>query len=175
MAKSPPEHELLPPGGGKQVKGELCALPSAAELPPILAGSDTPETRARFGRFLQQLHEIFEAWVTQTKSPNTQDAKRRSWQQFVDFLEMDWDSRPWEALNVTVLEVRRFRENLEALNRAPKTIHGRLACLSSFYRYLAQAASELRVSINHSACNSETIVWRPGEGLPSPIRLTLKQ
>ena len=118
---------------------------SASALPPLISGSDTPEVRHRIGNFLEQLHQVFESWVRQTKSANTQDAKRRSWLQFVDFLQLDWEQRPWDALRVTVLDVRKFRDHLEGLGRAPKTIHGRLACLSSFYRYLAEAASEMRL------------------------------
>ena len=33
------------------------------------------------------------------------------------------------------------------LGRAPKTIHGRLACLSSLYRYVGAAASEMRLPV----------------------------
>ena len=62
-------------------------VPAAAELPPILAGSDTPEVRRRVDSFIANLHEIFESWVRQTESPNTQDAKRTSWLQFCRFLE----------------------------------------------------------------------------------------
>lgn len=122
-------------------------LEPAAELPPILSGSDTPEVRRRVESFIANLHEVFESWVRQTESPNTQDAKRRSWLQFCSFLELDWEKRPWEALKVTVLDVRRFRDHMVELERAPKTIHGRLACLSSFYRYLGAAASEMRLPV----------------------------
>lgn len=143
---------------------------SSRELPPVLAGSDTPEVRERVNRFLLNLHEVFEAWVRQTKSSNTQDAKMRSWSQFVRFLKLDWEAKPWEALQVTVLDVRRFRDHLEELGRAPKTIHGRLACLSSFYRYLGTAASESRLPmVVPNPAGAKLVGWGESDAVtPTP-------
>ncbi len=145
-------------------------VPSAAELPPIIAGSDTPEVQRRVGRFLQQLHEVFESWVRQTESPNTQDAKRRSWLQLTAFLELNWERRPWDALRVTVLDVRRFRDHLSELGCAPKTIHGRLACVSSFYRYLGAAASEMRLPmVVPNPAGAKLVGWGESDAVsPTP-------
>lgn len=145
-------------------------VPSVSELPPIIAGSDTPEVRRRVGGFISNLHEVFESWVRQTDSLNTQDAKRRSWLQFTKFLELDWNKQPWDALRVTVLDVRRFRDHLAGCGRAPKTIHGRLACLSSFYRYLGAAASEMRLPmVVPNPAGAKLVGWGESDAVtPTP-------
>lgn len=48
---------------------------------------------------------------------------------------------------MSVKDVLAFREQLTEKNAAPKTINRRIASLSSFYKYLAAAAAEIRLPI----------------------------
>ena len=74
---------------------------------------------------------------------------------FLKFLEnMRWhNSKFWPAeaekvLQVNISDVLAWREYMEdELEFAPKTINRRIASLSSFYKYLAGAAAELRLPI----------------------------
>jgi site-specific recombinase XerD len=52
-----------------------------------------------------------------------------------------------ELLRASVKDVRVFRDAMVAAGFAPKTISRRIASLSSFYKYLAAAAGELRLPI----------------------------
>jgi site-specific recombinase XerD len=47
----------------------------------------------------------------------------------------------------TVADVQRFRDGLDSAGAAPKTINRRLSSVSSFYKYLAAVAAELRLPI----------------------------
>ncbi len=46
-----------------------------------------------------------------------------------------------------IKDVLAFREHLVAQNAAPKTINRRISSISSFYKYLAAAAAEMRLPI----------------------------
>lgn len=48
---------------------------------------------------------------------------------------------------MTIKDVQEFRDDLLAKDQAPKTINRRISSLSSFYKYLAGAAVELRLPI----------------------------
>jgi site-specific recombinase XerD len=52
-----------------------------------------------------------------------------------------------ELLRVSILDVQAFREDMLARRAAPKTMNRRISSLSSFYRYLAGAAAEMRLPI----------------------------
>jgi integrase/recombinase XerC len=47
-----------------------------------------------------------------------------------------------------VADVQRWRDAMAAATRAPKTLNRRISSLSSFYKYLAGSAAELRLPIN---------------------------
>ena len=49
---------------------------------------------------------------------------------------------------VTVADVQGWRDRMMAETKAPKTLNRRISSLSSFYKYLAGAAAELRLPIN---------------------------
>lgn len=57
-------------------------------LPPVLAGSLTPEVRGRVGDFYLSVAAIFEAWVGRRKSEHT----RRAYSPFVP-----WGHEPRDA------------------------------------------------------------------------------
>jgi integrase/recombinase XerC len=116
-------------------------------LPPILAGSVTPDVRRRVERFHTSVDELFEAWVTRRSSRNTQRAYRADVMAFVHFLELAWPQDAMELLRASVRDVRVFRDGMVKAGFASKTISRRTASLSSFFKYLAAAAAELRLPI----------------------------
>lgn len=116
--------------------------------PPILAGRDTPAVRSRVERFYSSVAEIFEAWVTRRGSPHTQRAYRQDFMSLVRFLGIRWPDDSAQLFTVSVGEVHAWREDLKAKGAAPKTLNRRISSVSSFYKYLAASAAELRLPIN---------------------------
>jgi site-specific recombinase XerC len=81
------------------------------------------------------------------KSAHTQRAFREDVMSFVRFVGIEWPDQATELLSVSVRDVLAFRELLLEKNAAPKTINRRISSLSSFYKYLAAAAAEIRLPI----------------------------
>jgi len=120
---------------------------NAPGLPPILAGNVTPDVRQRVGKFFTSIASLFESWVTRRKSSHTQRAYREDIMSFVQFLGIEWPDHATALLSVSVRDVLAFRDQLLEKNAAPKTINRRISSLSSFYKYLAAAAAEIRLPI----------------------------
>lgn len=125
----------------------LPILRSEQMLPPILAGTFTPDTKRRVEQFYLFLPEIFEAWVTRRQSPHTQRAYREDFMAFVKFLQIEWPDRAWQILKASIKDVQAFRDQLITKNAAPKTVNRRISSVSSFYKYLGAAAAEMRLPI----------------------------
>ncbi len=148
----------------------------ARELPPVLAGHDTAEMRARVGSFYGGVAEMFERWVGRCGGKNTQRAYRHDVLDFVAFLELRWPEDTQELLRVTVHDVQRWRDGLIAAKRAPKTILRRICSLSSFYKYLAGAAAELRLPVNlPNPAHSQFIARESADALVETPALSLSQ
>ncbi len=116
-------------------------------LPPILAGSFTPDIKRRVEGFYVSIAEIFERWVTRRNSPHTQRAYREDVVAFIRFMQMGWPRDAWKLLTVSIKDVQAFRDFLINKDAAPKTLNRRISSLSSFYKYLGAAAAELRLPI----------------------------
>jgi site-specific recombinase XerD len=116
-------------------------------LPPVLAGSFTPEIAERAQGFYASIAVIFEAWVKRCKSEHTQRAYRGDVMAFVRFMGWRWPEQSGWMLRASILDVQAFRDSLLDRTAAPKTINRRISSLSSFYKYLAGAAAELRLPI----------------------------
>jgi site-specific recombinase XerD len=125
----------------------LTVLSASDELPPVLAGHQTPEIRARAESFYAGVAELFERWVARHPSPHTQRAYRCDVLSFVDFLGVRWPQEAFRLLLASVADVHGWRDTM-AETKAPKTLNRRISSLSSFYKYLAGAAAELRLPIN---------------------------
>ena len=126
----------------------LVVLRDPDELPPILAGHLTPQLRARAESFFAGVAELFERWVARRPSHHTQRAYRRDVLSFVDFLGLSWPQQAFRLLLASVADVQRWRDAMMAATKAPKTLNRRISSLSSFYKYLAGAAAELRLPVN---------------------------
>jgi len=116
-------------------------------LPAILAGAQTPAVRQRVEEFFSSVASIFEAWVSRRQSPHTQRAYREDVMSFVKFQAIAWPEQATALLRVSVSDVVAFRDELIARGAAPKTLNRRISSLSSFYKYMAAAAAELRLPI----------------------------
>lgn len=116
-------------------------------LPPVMAGAETPAIRKRVEQFYQSVAEIFEAWIARHRSRHTQRAYREDVMSFVRFLGVKWPQNSVAMLSASIKDVQAFRDLMAEDGRAPKTINRRIASLSSFYKYLAAAAAELRLPI----------------------------
>ena len=113
----------------------------------VLAGTATPQTRGRVENFFLSVASIFESWVTRRSSAHTQRAYREDVMALVKFLGLDWPREAHELLRVSLSDVRDFRSHLIQKDAAPKTLNRRISSVSSFYKYLAAAAAELRLPI----------------------------
>lgn len=130
------------------VESDKLAVVETAELrPPILGGAETPAVRKRVARFFSSIVEIFEAWVTRRKSPHTQRAYREDVMSFIRFMGWDWPKDAEQMIIVSIKDVQGFRDEMNIQGLAPKTVNRRIASLSSFYKYLAASAAELRLPI----------------------------
>jgi hypothetical protein len=152
-----PAHNLSPLGGAVLVSDatetaaddrNLVVLRDSDELPPILAGHQTPQLRARAQSFYAGVAELFERWAARRPSHHTQRAYRRDVLSFIDFLGLSWPEEAFRLLLASVADVQRWRDAMMAASKAPKTLNRRISSLSSFYKYLAGAAAELRLPVN---------------------------
>jgi site-specific recombinase XerD len=98
--------------------------------------------------FYRGVAELFERWAARRPSHHTQRAYRRDVLNFVDFLGLIWPQDAFRLLLASVADVQRWRDAMMAASKAPKTLNRRISSLSSFYKYLAGAAAELRLPVN---------------------------
>lgn len=124
---------------------ELVAI--KRELPPMLLGSVTPEYRKRVEDFFFSVAAIFEAWVNRRKSEHTRRAYRGDVMAFVQFMKCSWPEDAIELLSASILDVQAWKESMTKAAMAPKTLNRRVSSLSSFFKFLAGAAAELRLPI----------------------------
>lgn len=101
----------------------------------------------RVEQFYLSVADIFETWIKRRKSPHTQRAYRQDVEAFIAFVRIDWPQESWRMYTITVRDVQAFRDGLMVKGVAPKTLNRRISSLSSFYKYLAATAAELRLPI----------------------------
>ncbi len=93
------------------------------------------------------IYEIFERWVNRPKSVHTRRSYRDGVISFVRHRGIVWPQEAAAFLTISVADVQTYRDVLAAVGAAPKTINHRVSALSSFYKYLALSAAELRLPI----------------------------
>jgi hypothetical protein len=98
----------------------LVVLSAPDELPPVLAGHQTPEIRARAESLYAGVAELFERWVARRPSPHTQRAHRRDVLSFVDFLGLPWPQEAFRLLLASVAGVHSWRDSMMAETKAPQ-------------------------------------------------------
>jgi integrase/recombinase XerD len=120
--------------------------------------------------------EMFERWVERQANKNTRRGYRRDVLDFVEFLSIRWPDDAHEILRVSVGDVQRWRDGLIAAGRAPKTLHRRVCSLSSFFKYLAGSAAELRLPVNMpNPAHSQFIARSSADPVVETPALTLSQ
>lgn len=122
-------------------------VPVQRSLPPVLLGSVTPENRKRVEDFFFSVASIFEAWVNRRKSEHTRRAYRGDVMAFVHFMKWRWPDDAIEILSASILDVQAWKESMTKATMAPKTLNRRISSLSSFFKFLAGAAAEMRLPI----------------------------
>src|ERR1700730_16373236 len=98
----------------------LVVLRDPDELPPILAGHQTPKLRARAQSFYAGVAEMFERWAARRPSHHTQRAYRRDVLSFVDFLGLIWPQQAFKLLLASVADVQRWRGRHDGRNQGPQ-------------------------------------------------------
>lgn len=126
---------------------KLVVVETVEMLPPILAGAETLAARKKVEWFFSSVAEIFERWVSRRQSKHTQRAYREDVMSFVHFMAWEWPKDTDRMLMVSIKDVQGFRDEMNTKDLAPKTINRRIASMSSFYKYLAGSAAELRLPI----------------------------
>jgi len=132
------------------VKVEVLPAPPTsmpANLPPILAGHATGKMQQQVTGFYHSIPDIFERWVNRRTSPHTQRAYRGDVIAFMAFRGIRWPQDAIQLCTVTVGDVQDWRDEMEAENKAPKTLNRRVSSLSSFYKYVQGSAAEMRLPI----------------------------
>ena len=79
---------------------ELVRIEQGVDLPPMLAGSETPAVRVRTERFYLGVPELFEAWVSRCASVHTRRTYRAAAMRFVEFVGIRWPEEGWKLLRV---------------------------------------------------------------------------
>lgn len=120
---------------------------SNPDLPPILAGTATPQIAERVKNFYFSVAEIFERWIERRSSPHTRRAYRQDVMAFVRHLGIVWPENATALFTVKVADVHAWRDHLLASGTAPKTMNRRISSVSGFYKYLGNVAAELRLPI----------------------------
>jgi site-specific recombinase XerD len=119
-----------------------------AALPAIQSGRSTPAVVEQVRKFYISIADIFDAWVRRCNSHHTQRAYRADVMSFVKFMEFAWPADATKLLAVKITDVLDYIDQLRnARGMASKTINRHIASISSFYKYLAAAAAELRLPI----------------------------
>src|SRR5262249_54206843 len=143
------------------------------DLPPILLGHATGPARRKVNGFYNSIHEIFERWVTRRSSAHTQRAYRADVIGFVEFVGVRWPEDAWKLLTCSVADAQAWRDAMLAETKAPKTLNRRISSLSSFYKFLAASAAELRLPITvPNPAHAQFIARLPGDPVDETHALT---
>ncbi len=85
--------------------------------------------------------------MNRPKSVHTRRSYRDGVLSFVRHRGIVWPQEAHALLMISVADVQTYRDVLAAVGAAPKTINHRVSALSSFYKYLALSAAELRLPV----------------------------
>jgi len=119
----------------------------AVRLPPILSGNTTPDNVRRVKSFYLSVSKMFEMWLGRVRSPHTRRAYRKDILSMMDFVEIAWPREATRTFDVTVADIQAWFKFMRNEGKAPKTVNRRISSVSSFYRFIAAIAAELRLPI----------------------------
>jgi site-specific recombinase XerD len=106
----------------------------STDLPPILAGHESPLVLRKARDFYLSVAQMFEAWVSRSPNRNTQRAYRTDIMSLVKILGIDWPDPAGRLLTTSIADVREWRSSLaEDEGFAPKTLNRRISSVSSFF------------------------------------------
>src|SRR6266404_3984936 len=122
----------------KEGLGELVPVTTAGSrvtLPPILDGCYTLSVEEKLQRFVLNVREMLDRWISRRSSPHTQRAYRQDLFTFIGFANLLWPDDAAALFGVTVGQVHAYRDWMTARGDAPKTINRRIASLSGFFKF----------------------------------------
>jgi hypothetical protein len=105
----------------RELDGRVVAVKTPA-LPPVLAGTATPEVFAMLESFYNSIERIFESWVARSESLHTRRAYRDDIMAFVRFLNVEWPDNAEAVLQVSALDIQRFAEVLRKSDAAKQDV-----------------------------------------------------
>jgi integrase/recombinase XerC len=92
---------------------------------------------------------------------------------FVEFVGIRWPDEAWKLLTCSVADAQSWRDTMLAESKAPKTLNRRVSSLSSFYKFLAASAAELRLPITvPNPAHAQFIARLPGDPVDETHALT---
>ena len=133
---------------GLMIQPDRSLAEIGSSFPPILQGNTTPEVERQVRSFLNDVEVMFEAWIARRRSPHTQRSYRQGVMDFVRFIGLNWPRESVHLFGIKVADVQAYRDQLVERGFAPATRNHRISALAGFYRYLREAAIELRLPIN---------------------------
>jgi integrase/recombinase XerD len=134
----------------------------APELPPVVAGHESPAVVRKVEGFYRSVAAMFEAWVERSENYHTQRCYRRDVLHFIDFLGIPWPEESWQLLRTSVQDVRHWRTFMgEEQEFAPKTLNRRISSLSGFFQFLREAAADAKLPITVQNPAHKDFIKRP--------------
>ncbi|MCP3915795.1 MAG: site-specific integrase [bacterium] len=118
------------------------------ELPPVVAGHESPLVAKKVGSFYLSVAAMFEAWVARSENYHTQRCYRRDVLSFIEFLQIRWPEDSRQLLKTGVQDVRDWRSFMaDEQDFAPKTLNRRISSLSGFFQFMREAAADAKLPI----------------------------
>ena len=142
---------------------EIISLAEPAfELPPIIAGHESPVVIRKVEKFYGTVAEMFEAWLERTPNYHTKRSYHRGVKNLIEFLEIRWPEDSWKLLRTTVPDIHDWHRFMsEDLDQAPSTLNHRICAASAFFEYLKRTSEALKLPINVANPAHRTFVKRP--------------
>lgn len=129
------------------------------ELPPIIAGHESPVVVQKVESFYGSVAAMFDAWVERSGAYHTQRSYRRDVLNLIEFLGICWPRDSWRLLKTSVQDVRDWRAFMaEEQGYAPKTLNRRISSVSGFFQFMRETAATEKLPITvHNPAHKDFI------------------
>ncbi len=135
---------------------------SMPDLPPVIAGHESPTVVRKVEGFYLSVAAMFEAWVARSENYHTQRCYRRDVESFIEFRGVRWPEDSWQLLRTSVRDVRDWRTFMaDEQAFAPKTLNRRISSLSGFFQFLREAAADAKLPITVQNPAHKDFIKRP--------------